>query len=55
VIIVIILICYIAFGALIFSLLLKLSFINALYFTVVSIETIGESRPIKIQFIVSAH
>lgn len=41
VIIVIILLCYIAIGALILAFLLKLSFIDALYLTVVSIETIG--------------
>src|SRR5262245_17418940 len=40
-IIVIILLCYIALGALINSLLQHLSFINGLYFTVVTIETIG--------------
>lgn len=36
-----ILFCYICFGALVNSLLQKLSFIDGLYFTVVSIETIG--------------
>ena len=36
-----VLFCYIAFGALVNSLLQHLSFINGLYFTVVSIETIG--------------
>ncbi|KAF9236056.1 hypothetical protein BU15DRAFT_89330 [Melanogaster broomeanus] len=41
VIIIIVLFCYIALGALVNSILLKLSFINGLYFTVVSIETIG--------------
>ncbi|KIJ63107.1 hypothetical protein HYDPIDRAFT_29796 [Hydnomerulius pinastri MD-312] len=41
VIIIIFLFCYIALGALVNSLLLGLSFINGLYFTVVSIETIG--------------
>ncbi|KAF9236055.1 hypothetical protein BU15DRAFT_77364 [Melanogaster broomeanus] len=41
VIIIIVLFCYIALGALVNSFLLKLSFINGLYFTVVSIETIG--------------
>ena len=40
-IIVIVLLVYVAFGALINSLLLHLSFIDGLYFTVVSIETIG--------------
>lgn len=40
-IIVIVLLVYIAFGALINSLLLHLTFIDGLYFTVVSIETIG--------------
>ena len=40
-IIVIALLVYIAFGALINTFLLKLTFIDALYFTVVSIETIG--------------
>ncbi|OSD08778.1 hypothetical protein PYCCODRAFT_1401521 [Trametes coccinea BRFM310] len=37
----IVLLVYIAFGALINSILLHLSFINGLYFSVVSIETIG--------------
>jgi len=46
VIIVIILLCYIAMGALIMVYLLKLSFIDALYLTVVSIETIGMLREI---------
>ena len=41
VIIVIILLVYIAFCALLNSVILELSFINGLYFTVVSIETIG--------------
>lgn len=41
VIIIILLFCYIGFGALINSLLQQLSFINGLYFTLVSIETIG--------------
>ncbi|TFK20395.1 voltage-gated potassium channel [Coprinopsis marcescibilis] len=41
VIIVIILLFYIAIGALVQCFLLDLTFINALYFTVVSIETIG--------------
>jgi len=41
VIIVIVLLCYIALGALILSVMLKLSFIDALYLAVVSIETIG--------------
>ncbi|KDQ06151.1 hypothetical protein BOTBODRAFT_39792 [Botryobasidium botryosum FD-172 SS1] len=41
VIVAIILLCYIALGALAFSFLLKLSFQNGLYFTIVSIETIG--------------
>ncbi|KZT70402.1 voltage-gated potassium channel [Daedalea quercina L-15889] len=41
VILVIILLMYIALGALINSVLLHLSYINGLYFTVVSIETIG--------------
>lgn len=36
-----ILFCYIAFGALVNSLLQHLTFINGLYFTLVSIETIG--------------
>ena len=36
-----ILFCYICFGALVISFLQKLTFINALYFTLVSIETIG--------------
>ncbi|THV07162.1 voltage-gated potassium channel [Dendrothele bispora CBS 962.96] len=41
IIIVIILLCYIAFGALIHCVLTELNFIDALYFTVCSIETIG--------------
>jgi len=41
VIIIMILFCYICFGALVISLLLKLSFINSIYFTLTSIETIG--------------
>ena len=41
VIVVIVLLVYIAFGALINSLLMNLTFINGLYFTVVTIETIG--------------
>ena len=40
-IIVMLLLVYIAFGALINSLLINLDFINGLYFTVVSIETVG--------------
>ncbi|KAJ7484324.1 hypothetical protein FB451DRAFT_81760 [Mycena latifolia] len=40
-ILVILLLCYIAFGALIHSILLSLNFIDAMYFTLVSIETIG--------------
>ncbi|KAJ7154605.1 hypothetical protein C8R46DRAFT_1117876 [Mycena filopes] len=40
-ILVILLLCYIALGSLIHSLLLKLNFIDAMYFTLVSIETIG--------------
>ena len=40
-IIVMLLLVYIAFGALINSFLIKLDFIDALYFTVVSIETVG--------------
>ncbi|KAL4264001.1 two pore domain potassium channel family protein [Pleurotus pulmonarius] len=41
VIVVIVLMCYIALGALVHSYLLQLSFINALYFSVVTIETVG--------------
>ncbi|GJE86492.1 voltage-gated potassium channel protein [Phanerochaete sordida] len=41
VIIVMLLLVYIAFGALVNSFLLSLNFIDALYFTVVTIETIG--------------
>ena len=41
VIIIMILFCYICFGALINSLLQELTFINGLYFTLVTIETIG--------------
>ena len=40
-IIVMLLLVYVAFGALINSLLINLDFINGLYFTVVSIETVG--------------
>ena len=40
-IIVMLLLVYIAFGALVNSFLIQLDFINALYFTVVSIETVG--------------
>lgn len=40
-VIVMLLFLYIAFGALVNSFLLRLDFINALYFTVVSIETVG--------------
>ena len=35
------LMCYIAFGALVETYLMDLTFLNALYFTVVTIETIG--------------
>lgn len=41
VITIMILFCYICFGALINSFLQKLSFINGLYFTVITVETIG--------------
>ncbi|KAK7439790.1 Potassium channel [Stygiomarasmius scandens] len=41
IIIVIVLLCYIAFGALIHCVMTDLNFIDALYFTVCSIETIG--------------
>ncbi|CAE6511960.1 unnamed protein product [Rhizoctonia solani] len=41
VIIVMVLLCYIALGALCYSFIMSLSFQNALYFTVVSIETVG--------------
>ena len=41
VIIVIVLLCYIALGALVLSVMMKLNFIDALYLAVVSIETIG--------------
>ncbi|KAF9784079.1 hypothetical protein BJ322DRAFT_893091 [Thelephora terrestris] len=40
-IIVILLLVYVAFGALVNSFLIRLDFIDALYFTVVSIETVG--------------
>jgi hypothetical protein len=40
-IVVIILLCYIALGALINTILINLSFVDALYFSVVTIETIG--------------
>jgi len=36
-----VLLCYIALGALVLSVMMKLSFIDALYLAVVSIETIG--------------
>jgi hypothetical protein len=42
VVISIVLLTYIAFGALIQSFILKLSFIDALYFTVATIETVGK-------------
>lgn len=41
VIVVMILLCWIAFGALINSLLMDLAFIDGLYFTIVTIETVG--------------
>ncbi|CAE6459001.1 hypothetical protein ACGC1H_002100 [Rhizoctonia solani] len=41
VIIVMILLCYIALGAMCYSFIMSLSFQNGLYFTVVSIETVG--------------
>jgi potassium channel subfamily K len=41
VVIVIILLCYIAFGSLVNSFLIHLGFVDALYFTVATIETIG--------------
>ncbi|KAF8597619.1 hypothetical protein BDV93DRAFT_367439 [Ceratobasidium sp. AG-I] len=41
VIIVMVLLCYIALGALCYSFIIGLSFQNGLYFTVVSIETVG--------------
>ena len=44
VIIVIILLSYISFGSFIEAKLLNISFINALYFSVVTIETIGKSN-----------
>jgi hypothetical protein len=40
-IIIMVLLVYVAFGALVNSLLIHLDFINGLYFTVVSIETVG--------------
>jgi len=45
VIIVIVLLFYIAIGSLIQSYLLKLTFIDALYFTVTSIEAVGKTLP----------
>jgi potassium channel subfamily K len=42
VILVILLLCYIAFGSLIHSITLHLNFIDAMYFSLVSIETIGQ-------------
>ncbi|KAJ1302364.1 hypothetical protein OPQ81_001178 [Rhizoctonia solani] len=41
VIIVMVLLCYIALGAMCYSFIMNLSFQNGLYFTVVSIETVG--------------
>ncbi|CAE6474241.1 unnamed protein product [Rhizoctonia solani] len=41
VIIVMVLLCYIALGAMCYSFIMSLSFQNGLYFTVVSIETVG--------------
>ena len=49
VIIIIILLCYVSLGALIQSFLLHLSFIDALYFSVVSIETVGMYQPVYIE------
>lgn len=46
-IIVIILLVYLAFGALIEAIILDLNFIDALYFTVCSIETIGTSHSFR--------
>lgn len=42
VIMIIVLICYITFGSLVQTFILKMIFIDALYFTVVSLETIGK-------------
>ena len=44
VIVVIILLSYISFGSLIQAKLLNISFIDALYFSVATIETIGKSN-----------
>lgn len=41
-IIIMVLLFYIAFGSLVQKLLLKLTFIDALYLAVVSIETVGK-------------
>ncbi|KAJ7636869.1 hypothetical protein FB45DRAFT_907554 [Roridomyces roridus] len=41
IIVVILLLCYIALGSLIFSIILHLNFIDAMYFSLVTIETIG--------------
>lgn len=41
VIIIIILLCYISLGAFLLAITLKITFLDALYLTVVSIETIG--------------
>ena len=51
VIIIIVLLCYITFGSLAQTFLLEIDFIDALYFTVVSIETIGEHKLLDIIFI----
>ena len=40
-IIIIVLLCYVSFGSLVQARLLKIAFIDALYFSVLSIETIG--------------
>jgi len=44
--------CYLALGSLIQSFTLKVSFIDALYFAVVSIETIGKDYTLDAFFLV---
>ena len=42
VIIIIVLLCYITLGSLVQTFMLKITFIDSLYFTVVTVESIGE-------------
>ena len=47
VIIIIVLLCYIAFGSLVQTFMLDITFVDSLYFSVVSIETIGERETLR--------